>query len=388
MFKKIFKKENQNRELLLKKWLESDFSSSTISGYHSLSENSEVKKCVDTIADLVSMMTIKLYANEEKGDIRVKNELSKKIDIYPNKRISRKNLIYIITRDLVLYGNSYALVKTKDGLIDEIVPIAYQNVSQTEGNYFIDGKKFNNEDLLHFMIHPDEKDLTKGKGLQVYLKDVLKSIKAANHTKLAFTQNKFNPSIIVRVDATDEVLLSEEGQKRLKEKYLDSVESGTPFFIPSELFEINTIKPLTLNDIALKDNVEMDKIEIATTIGIPLFLIGLGQFDKEEYNAFISKTIMLYAKTIEHELTSKLLYASNLYFKLSPWSLYQYNLQELASVGSDLKTKGLMTGNEVRNWLGLEPLEELDELSILENYIPVSKIGEQSKLKGGEADED
>lgn len=388
MFKKIFKKENQNRELLLKKWLETDFSSTAISGYHSLSENSEVKKCVDVISDLVSMMTIKLYANEEKGDIRVKNELSKKIDINPNKRISRKNLIYIITRDLVLYGNSYALVKTKDGLIDEIVPISYQNVNQSEGNYFIDGKKFKNEDLLHFMIHPDEKDLNKGKGLQVYLKDVLKSIKASNHTKLAFTQNKFNPSIIVRVDANDEVLLSEEGQRRLKEKYLDSVESGTPFFIPSELFEINTIKPLTLNDIAFRDNVEMDKIEIATTIGVPLFLIGIGTFDKEEYNAFISRTIMLYAKVIEHELTSKLLYASNLYFKLSPWSLYQYNLQELASVGSDLKTKGLMTGNEVRNWLGLEPLEELDELSILENYIPVSKIGEQSKLKGGEADED
>ena len=69
-----------------------------------------------------------------------------------------------------------------------------------------------------------------------------------------------------------------------------------------------------------------------------------------------------------------------MYWHFNLASLYSYDLQTMASVYSDLYTKGLVTGNEVRDKIGMSPKEELEDLIILENYIPADKIGDQNKL--------
>lgn len=370
------------------------FDSLECSGYVSLAHNPEIMTAVDTIARLVGAMTIHLMRNTDQGDERIRNGLSEIVDIRPNRYMTRSNFVHWIVRTMLLEGNGNAVVfpETEEGYLRQLIPIpaAYTSfIPDGEWGYrvYIAGREYDPDDVLHFVANPSDFYPWKGQGYRVALSDVANNLKQAAATEKGFMSSKWKPSIIVKVDALTDEFKSPAGRKKLLESYAQSGEAGEPWLIPAEQFGVEQVKPLTLSDLALADFVKLDKETVAAILGVPAFVLGVGEFKRDAWNSFISTSIMPLAQNIQQELTRKLLYGPEYYFRFNARSLYNYDLKELAAVADDQYVRGIMTGNEVRDWLNLSPKDGLENLVILENYIPLGMIGDQKKLNGGESSE-
>lgn len=358
-------------------------------GYTSLANNPEVFAACRRIATLISSMTIKIMENGTNGDTRIYNELSRKLDIEPCSYMTRQTWMEAIVMNMLLYGrgNSIVTVKTSRGYLRELEPAPADMVSlnpDPAGRGYIvtvNGKNYDPDDVLHFVYNPDNLYPWKGKGLTVVLQDAANSLKQAAVTKKGFMSSKWKPSIIVKVDGMIDEFASPDGRKKLLESYVQSAEVGEPWLIPADQFQVEQIRPLSLADLAISDSVEMDKRTIASIVGVPPFVLGVGSYNKDEWNAFISNTVRVVAEAIEQELTKKLIINPRWYVKFNILSLMNWDIQTIATVFGGLSDKGIVTGNEVRDRIGMSPLDGLDELRILENYIPADMIGQQSKLQ-------
>lgn len=364
-------------------------------GYTRLSDCPEVRMGVERIADLISIMTIYLMKNEDNGDVRVKNGLSRKIDVQPYKYMTRQQWVHWLVKEMLLHGNAIVQPKfNKDYNLEYLKPISSDRITFLDDDgldYSImvdDKKSLKYDQFLHFKINPRTDKPYLGESYKVVLQDVMDNIKQASHTTKEFMANKMMPSLIVKVDALTEELASEEGRDKVEEKFLQRSKTGQPWIIPAGLVDIQQVKPLTLNDIAIDKTIKLSKETVAGILGIPAFLLGVGDFNEKEYNNFIRTRILVIAKAIEQELTLKLLISPEYYFKFNANSLYAYSIEEISRVYSNLYIRGVVTGNEVRDKLGMSPMKDLDNLTILENFIPLEDIGKQEKLGGGKAGED
>lgn len=390
--KNPFKKKREKQQIAFSM---SDFDEIVCEGYTSLDHNPEIMAGCKKIAELIGSITIHLMANTEKGDQRIINELSRKIDIEPEMNMTRSTWVQAIVMNLLLYGsgNSIVVPHTYGGRIVNLEPISAGRVSFISNGYrdykvCIDGTERNPDSVLHFVYNPDKTYLWKGQGLTVSLKDVAGNLKQAAATEKGFMKSKWKPSIIVKVDALTEEFASPIGRKKLLESYVESSEIGEPWMIPAEQFQVEQVKPLSLADLAIKDTVELDKRTVAAILGVPPFLLGVGDYKPEAWNSFIQNTVKPIAISMQQEMTKKLILSEKMYLKFNVLSLMDWDIKTISTVFGGLSDKGIVTGNEVRDRLGMSHLEGLDELRILENYIPSDMIGLQKKLvQGGNEDE-
>lgn len=360
-------------------------------GYKPLSSCPEVQMAVNAYADTIASMTIHLMQNTDKGDIRLRNELSRRMDIDPHPDMTRHQFIYNLVHTLLLEGegNQVTIPIYRDGYLERLEPVAPSRVSilppKDGGRYtiMVGGVPMNPDEVLHFVRNPDPEAPYKGRGYTIGLRDVVKSIRQATATKQTLMENPA-PSIIVKVDGLTEELQTPEGREKLSNQYLSRTENGRPWMIPADTLEITQVKPLTLNDLAIKTNLELDKKSIASMLKVPGFMVGVGEFSAKEFDWFVSVPCMTVAKIIEQELTRKTLLSPDWYWKMNNRTLLNYDIERIVSVGKELVDRATMRRNELRDWLGMSPDPEMDDVLILENYLRKNKNDLSDAQTGGE----
>lgn len=361
-----------------------------VPGYTRLIDSPDVLAAIGGLADIISNATIQLMRNTDDGDIRVRNQLARFMDISPWRHGTRKDLISWIVWTMLTTstGSAFLLPHTERGLLSELEPMpgAYALSDDNGLTYYVmwQGRRYASDSVLHFKRWPDPAQPWQGIGMRISLRDVTSNLRQAAATKKGFMSDKWKPSVIVKVDALADEFADEAGRKRLVDQYMSGSSAGEPWVIPAELMEVQQVKPLSLTDLAIKDSVELDKREVASLVGVTPYMVGVGSYSDAEHNHMIRTTAVTISNIICQELTRKLLISEEMYFQMSTRRLYSYTLQELASVADDQYIRGLMDGNEARDWLGLSPRKGLNELVILENYIPRGMIGNQKKLEGGD----
>ena len=365
-----------------------DDESICVPGYTSLDKNPEIMTACRRIAELIGMITIHLMSNTENGDVRIQNELSKKIDITPCDNMTRSEWMTAIVMNLLLYGagNSVVVPHTHKGILQSLEPIAADRVqfmpvygSRRDYRILIDGVARKPEDVLHFTYNPDREFLWKGQGLTVTLRDIAQNLKQAQKTVNAFLSSEFKPSVIVKVAALSPEFASPEGRKKLIDSYVKPESPGQPWIIPAGDFAVEQVKPLTLDDLAIRDTIELDRRAVASVVGVPPYLVGVGEFKRDEWNNFIQTKIRAIALGIQQELTRGLILSPDWYLRFNFWSLLDYDLKNVSDILQSGGDRGWVNGDEWRDRVYLPPAG-LKEYRPLENYIPYEKSGDQKKL--------
>lgn len=358
-------------------------------GYVRLSDCPEIQTACLRIAELIGSMTIYLMANTENGDTRINNELSRLIDITPNGNMTRSHWMTANVMNMLLHGagNAICVPHTYEGILKSLEPISASRVqfmpvanSYRDYRVLIDGIARDPSNLMHFVYNPDPLYLWKGQGVTVTLRDIANNLKQAQKTENAFMASEWKPSIIVKVDALTDEFASPEGRQKLLESYVTPAQTGQPWLIPAEQFQVEQIKPLSLTDLAIKDTVELDKKTVASVIGVPPFLLGVGTFNREEWNSFVQTKVRAIAQNIQQEMTRCLIISPKWYLFLNYWSLMDYDMQGMSEVLLAGADRGFVNGDEWRDRMHMTPAG-LTEYKVLENYIPYDKSGEQNKLK-------
>lgn len=364
-------------------WNDDEYSASSISEELALSIPA-FSSGVDLVASNIGYLPVKLYKMENGEKVEIKDDY--RVDMLNRSNSlfdSSFNLMYSITKNLILYGTAYVYIeKGNRNNIDNIFYLHYKDVSpqlirvgksydyKFSFSFFQEFKTVSSDQMM--VIAKDVKrstDITgigvlekNAKALNLALEEMNNSSNALNNKLPAYlsTPNSLSPK------AKDNIRSSFRGLAKSNEVpiFEEGLSYNVVSFNPEELELLN----------ARKYSAEI----VAQILGIPFtYLVSSASSyatSSEESTRFV-KSLMPYITVIQQGFERFLLTEkekrAGYFFELDTKQLLKASVSEMNEYLSKQVNVGALSPNEMRVQLGLPKVEGLDYYQVQVNTYQV-----------------
>ena len=352
-----------------------------------LQKDATTLACVDLISSYIASMGVQLYEKIDAGKQKLDNELNQIVKFRPNKNSSGFELIKNLMKDLLVYGNAYALIQTKKG---KVVCIEYLDASITQVDRIYNSDKYVITSTLY------DKQIKVSSEEVIWLKDLDKfaTVKPFVEAKLAcnnLVNNYFENGIDVKGIINVAGDISPEAKNILKKAFKNTLEQDGVAVLESGLSYSNVSQSSTFREQQIVELRESLDNEIYKAFGVPKSLI-LGDGSESSYasleviNTSFIRSLLGYITLLEAELNYKLIFEKDrgkFYFKMNYDKSLTSNSKDRADFYKSLNNLGVLSINEIRRLEELNDIPNGDEHYRSLNYVELGVASQYQLSKAG-----
>lgn len=345
------------------------------------------------ISNSIALMPVS--ENQLNDNKRTVVENSNITPLFYNMFLTKFNVFKKIVEDVILKGNAYLYINRDEAghpksltyLRPSQVAIQYNELTQdlyylvTSSNK-VTKKKILDKDMCHFVMHSN--DGVNGLSIISYATRTIDSANATEQSAKQFFDSGCSINGIVRLKNP---IVSDKQRNDIRQNW-SQIHGGDNCSGVCVLSGVEDFTPITSdpNKSQMLETRRFNITEVARWFNINPIL--LGDLSHTAYNdieaaniEFVQHTLLPWIEMIQNELTRKLIVNKKRYIDLDENVLLKSNKTNMANFCKTLVTGGIMTPNEARAQLGLNPMDGCDRLIIAYSKINDNTINTNDKDK-------
>lgn len=345
------------------------------------------------ISNSIALMPIS--ENQLNDNKRTVVENSNITPLFYNMFLTKFNVFKKIVEDVILKGNAYLYINRDEAghpkaltyLRPSQVAIQYNELTQdlyylvTSSNK-VTKKKILDKDMCHFVMHSN--DGVNGLSIISYATRTIDSANATEQSAKQFFDSGCSINGIVRLKNP---IVSDKQRNEIRQNW-SQIHGGDNCSGVCVLSGVEDFTPITSdpNKSQMLETRRFNITEVARWFNINPIL--LGDLSHTAYNdieaaniEFVQHTLLPWIEMLQNELTRKLIVNKKRYIDLDENVLLKSNKTNMANYCKTLVTGGIMTPNEARAQLGLNPMSGADRLIVAYSKINDNTINNQDDKK-------
>lgn len=351
------------------------------------------------ISNSIALMPVS--ENQLNDNKRTVVENSNITPLFYNMFLTKFNVFKKIVEDVILKGNAYLYINRDEAghpksltyLRPSQVAIQYNELTQdlyylvTSSNK-VTKKKILDKDMCHFVMHSN--DGVNGLSIISYATRTIDSANATEQSAKQFFDSGCSINGIVRLKNP---IVSDKQRNEIRQNW-SQIHGGDNCSGVCVLSGVEDFTPITSdpNKSQMLETRRFNITEVARWFNINPIL--LGDLSHTSYNdieaaniEFVQHTLLPWIEMLQNELTRKLIVNKKRYIDLDENVLLKSNKTNMANYCKTLVTGGIMTANEARAQLGLNPMDGADRLIVAYSKINDNTINTNDKDKTYNNDE-